>query len=240
MIRKEYVLTSMLFPDNEEIILGKKAFNSDILTSWYHDSCITKWLKEANAGSQPKLLFRASINGWSVNDFHSHCDRKGPTLTIIKTSEGYIFGGYNDQSWYDPFYSRYQSSNKNDASLFSIESFNKKSSNKNDAFLFSIESFNKMLPQKMELKAGYSNKAAYNSYQNGPSFGQNDQSFVCGNGAGFDLSIGSRGLTLKRGYTILGNTYELPPGTSNTFLTGKIGTIDSNQFEVDEMEVFAV
>lgn len=33
--------------------------------------------------------------------FYSRCDNKGPTLTIIK-SKGYLFGGYNPQSWDSP------------------------------------------------------------------------------------------------------------------------------------------
>lgn len=37
----------------------------------------------------------------SIEDFHSRCDDKGPTLNIIQ-SGGYLFGGYNADSWASP------------------------------------------------------------------------------------------------------------------------------------------
>ena len=41
---------------------------------------------------------RAKTDGWASFTFHSKCDGKGPTVTIIKVGS-YIFGGYTDQSW---------------------------------------------------------------------------------------------------------------------------------------------
>ena len=39
----------------------------------------------------------------STNDqataFHATCDNKGPTVTVIKSAQGYIFGGVTDASW---------------------------------------------------------------------------------------------------------------------------------------------
>ena len=46
-----------------------------------------------------KLLYRASEHEYSAESFHEYCDDKGPTLIVIKSSEGYIFGGYTTQSW---------------------------------------------------------------------------------------------------------------------------------------------
>ena len=47
------------------------------------------WLPSA---SVPKLLYRASRDGWNASDFHRTCDGKGATLTVVKSSDGYIFG----------------------------------------------------------------------------------------------------------------------------------------------------
>ena len=47
---------------------------------------------------QWRLCYRASIHGWSAQNFHTRCDSKGPTVTIVKVGE-YIFGGYTDQNW---------------------------------------------------------------------------------------------------------------------------------------------
>lgn len=40
-------------------------------------------------------------DGLSVKTFHSQCDDKGPTLSIIQ-SKRYLFGGYNADSWASP------------------------------------------------------------------------------------------------------------------------------------------
>ena len=43
-------------------------------------------------------LYRASRDGWAASNFHSCCDNKGPTVTVIK-SGNYIFGGYSEGEW---------------------------------------------------------------------------------------------------------------------------------------------
>jgi len=45
------------------------------------------------------LLYRASANGWTSANFHSNCDNKGPTITIIKTNKDKIFGGFTSLPW---------------------------------------------------------------------------------------------------------------------------------------------
>jgi len=52
-----------------------------------------------------QLLYRASRDGWKGRDFHSRCDNKGATITVIKRTDqsgnvlGRIFGGYADVAW---------------------------------------------------------------------------------------------------------------------------------------------
>ena len=45
-----------------------------------------------------KLCYRATSHCWGSRTFHSYCDNKGPTVTIVRVGI-YIFGGYNDNSW---------------------------------------------------------------------------------------------------------------------------------------------
>ena len=42
--------------------------------------------------------WHAKTDGWDASAFHSNCDGKGPTVTIIKVGQ-YIFGGYTYTSW---------------------------------------------------------------------------------------------------------------------------------------------
>lgn len=44
------------------------------------------------------LVYRASKHGWSPEVFHSKCDNKSSTLTIVRVKD-FIFGGYTDQNW---------------------------------------------------------------------------------------------------------------------------------------------
>jgi hypothetical protein len=39
------------------------------------------------------------VHGFEATKFHSLCDNKGPTLSIIKTTSGHTFGGYTKASW---------------------------------------------------------------------------------------------------------------------------------------------
>ena len=46
-----------------------------------------------------KLLYKASINGWSSNTFHQLCDGKGPTIIIATLTDGRFIGAYSPISW---------------------------------------------------------------------------------------------------------------------------------------------
>ena len=45
------------------------------------------------------LLYKATRDGDSSMNFHNKCDNKGATLTLVKTVEGWIFGGYTTNDW---------------------------------------------------------------------------------------------------------------------------------------------
>jgi hypothetical protein len=94
-----------------------------------------------------RLIYRASIDGFSSDDFHKNCDGVSRTLTLVKEKEnGYIFGGYTESSW--------DSSN-----CFKID---------NNAFVFSLLNREKK-PIKMNVE--YDHSAIYCGVSVGPSFG---------------------------------------------------------------------
>ena len=71
-------------------------FGSFLLENTDYDDKMREWL---GSDYDMKLLYRASEHGYTAKSFHEYCDDKGPTLIIIKSSEGWIFGGYTTQSW---------------------------------------------------------------------------------------------------------------------------------------------
>ena len=46
-----------------------------------------------------KLLYRGSENNFDIKSFHSKCDKIKGTLTLIKNTKGFIFGGFTSESW---------------------------------------------------------------------------------------------------------------------------------------------
>ena len=46
-----------------------------------------------------ELLYRASWDGMTAADFHRKCDGQGETVTIVKSTNGCIFGGYASVPW---------------------------------------------------------------------------------------------------------------------------------------------
>ncbi|XP_067047341.1 uncharacterized protein [Acropora muricata] len=79
---------------------------------------LSRWLRPvAQRNGQWILCWRASLHGWAVRTFHSLCDNKGPTVTIVKDTNNNIFGGYTSIPW------RSENLYKNDpkAFLFSLK-----------------------------------------------------------------------------------------------------------------------
>ena len=60
-----------------------------------YDNILREWVGDYNW----KLIYRASEHGYSAKSFHECCDDKGPTLVVIKSNGGWIFGGYTTKSW---------------------------------------------------------------------------------------------------------------------------------------------
>ena len=80
------------FSDLEDsVIVGKSKNHLRSLRSWL--SPVARSVKSAW-----KRCWRASVDGWAASTFHSRCDSKGPTVTIIRVGR-YIFGGYTSISW---------------------------------------------------------------------------------------------------------------------------------------------
>ena len=79
-----------------------------------------------NKPIKSKILYNSKTNDDSARTFHSQCDGKFPTVYIVKSKTGYIFGGYLSIPWKsNSVYSKDE-----DAFFFSVN-FKKKYSFKN-------------------------------------------------------------------------------------------------------------
>ena len=86
--------------DNED---GQKTFypiyspflKESVINEGQYDDKLREWCGDYKW----KLLYRASEHGYTAESFHEYCDDKEPTLIVIKSSRGWIFGGYTTRSW---------------------------------------------------------------------------------------------------------------------------------------------
>ena len=107
------------------------------------------WLKEDGSDGGLELLYRSSRDGLTAQTFHSKCDNKGRTITIIETTEGGVVGGYTNTAWRSMGYDSCAHANK--------------------AFLFAMSGFRLSTPIKMKLRGDHC--AIYNQSNCGPIFG---------------------------------------------------------------------
>ena len=66
------------------------------LVNQQYDAKLREWIGN---DYQWRLIYRASEHEYTASSFHECCNDKGPTLVVIKSSGGWIFGGYTTQSW---------------------------------------------------------------------------------------------------------------------------------------------
>ena len=59
---------------------------------------LKKWIK-SDKNFKELLLYRKSRDGDSFDTFHELCDNQGPTLVLIKSTEGFVIGGYTPLDW---------------------------------------------------------------------------------------------------------------------------------------------
>jgi len=132
--------------------------NSQNFLTW-----LDKWLKPVTRQSSYwNRCYQATVNGWSSSTFHSNCDGKGPTVTIIRVGK-YIFGGYTSLSWSGCSY-YYDSA----------------------AFLFSLVNKPGWQPLKLDQTGNNSYRRKYSIYScsnYGPTFGAGHDIYIANNAA---------------------------------------------------------
>ena len=70
-----------------DIIKTKEQFN--IICDWINREKSFKF----------KLLYKGTTDGDTIEVFHNKCDNQYPTISIIESTDGQIFGGYTTKSW---------------------------------------------------------------------------------------------------------------------------------------------
>ncbi|XP_015751618.1 PREDICTED: protein crumbs-like isoform X4 [Acropora digitifera] len=117
---------------------------------------LSRWLRPvAQSNGQWILCWRASLHGWAASTFHSLCDNKEPTVTIVKDTNNNTFGGYTSIPWRSG--NRY----KNDPK----------------AFLFSLKNPTNN-PRKLLQLDSSSSHSVYDGANYGPTFGHRHDLYI--------------------------------------------------------------
>ena len=84
-----FVLSTLVTGLKYSVIVGN---NPEYLAN------LINWINPRRSENDWELCWRASRGDLDNDKFHSLCDEKGPTITIVKVGN-YIFGGYTSLSW---------------------------------------------------------------------------------------------------------------------------------------------
>ncbi len=78
-------ITNYFFKEKSELFP-----TTNIITKKY-DKYFKQWIGKNKLF---KLIYKASNKSYLAINYHNHCDMTKPKVIIIRTTEGYIFGGY--------------------------------------------------------------------------------------------------------------------------------------------------
>ncbi|KAL7519076.1 hypothetical protein ACHAWX_004918 [Stephanocyclus meneghinianus] len=124
--------------------------DSKIIQNAGHAKLLRNWLSEDIYNGYLTLLYRSSRDGRCDATFHQKCDKKGATITVIETIEGYIIGGYTDLPW--------------------TKGTGYGCTDSSKAFLFTISKLDDGATSKLTIAQNYQ-CAIYNHPSSGPTFG---------------------------------------------------------------------
>ena len=115
---KELIDKIMSIPDiNKYISKASKNFLDGIIKKEEDKNLIFSWINPNKEKVSAKLIYSAQNDGDDPSIFHKLCDNIGfPTLVIVESTEGKIFGGYTRQSWAGSCYKK-----DPDAFIFSLD-----------------------------------------------------------------------------------------------------------------------
>lgn len=195
----------------EQNIFSYDITSSEILNSDQVTKLLT--LCEFKTNQKFHLLYRGSKDGYSSDQFHSKCDNHSPTLTIIQSTDGYIFGGYSEATW-DKYYTGYK------------VDFH--------AFLFTlVNKYND--PRKLLVKRGgaFEMFSIFSNSSCGPVFGDAfENSLSYSDDSEFDLFIADQSNLNNLSYTKLAYV---------NYRNGRLPTTeDPYRFKVTDIEVYKI
>ena len=185
-----------------------------------YDSYLKRWLGN---DYKWKLLYRASEHDYTASSFHEYCDNKGPTLVVIKSSGGWIFGGYTTQSW-----------SGSGVNVLSLRIFDNGCVADDKAFIFTLKN-----PHGVPSTRYIKKRNCINSIKCDPRFGPTFTNIPIFK---FDIFIGDNCNRNNSCYIDNDGTngYECDPQYKESLFVNTAGPNERNKFSVLDYEVFGI
>lgn len=100
-LKENFELYNKVFLPTEEIKRLKSINIDSRILKIYEINLIEKGVQKNLKKKIIKytLLFRATRDGYRSSNFHSKCDGKSNTVTLVETTTGRRFGGFTDAQW---------------------------------------------------------------------------------------------------------------------------------------------
>ena len=151
-------------------MLNAKNLIGDIIKNYEQCNLICDWINQHGI-LEFKLLYRGHRDGDFLEIFHNKCDNQGPTISIIESTDGQIFGGYTTKSW------NINGNNSTDPKIFLFNLNNKKKycSSDNGCIINNLD----LLCHFGEINSHI--LGVYNNYFSGGGFCENNNGFNINN-----------------------------------------------------------
>ncbi|XP_062574794.1 uncharacterized protein LOC134236603, partial [Saccostrea cucullata] len=153
-----------------------------------------------------KLLYKITRDGCSAPTFHSKCDNRGMTVTVLYNNNDTVYGGFTSQNWDDS--GEYVSDPK--------------------AFLFQLRYNGRRSPNQFLIKPDKHTKAIYCHSKYGPTFGGGYDVTTFKNTVSESNGIFELNLSFSLDYT-----YDMKNFDFNSFANGNLQVRDLEVYQVD-------
>ena len=223
--RKELQLEAEFYNVNAFSVKVRETFlDGCTLLNGEQQATLADWL--GGMARTSRQIYKATRDGFSVKNIHLCCDEKGETVTVMRTTTGYLFGGYTDVSWSSDDREQWKTGFLSSSVSWSSDNSNSwKTSSLSFVFAFTSSGLGNR-PLKLNL-SGVNNCNAVNH-------GSSLALWFGNSGAMGVLDRSPSGLQGHSNFNS-GHTYQFPPDvTDNFWLAGE------EKFQLLEIEVFAL
>ncbi|XP_055996052.1 interferon-induced protein 44-like [Ostrea edulis] len=157
------------------------------------------------------LLYKISRDGCSAPIFHSKCDNKGMTVTVLYNNNDTVYGGFTAQNW----------TNANNGYVLDPK-----------AFLFQLKQNGNWSPKQFLVKPKKNADAIYCHSKYGPVFGNGYDLYTFKGRV-----IASNGVFNLNGDCSLSCTYEMKDTDFDSFANGNLSVKELEVYQVDECDM---